>query len=133
MQVRSRLSIGKQSAILGYEGPVDVVDVLGALAVGEQGVEDFYHDLYHHVHHFWCRRHCSVDFETKEEIFDALEYIDESFLTRVDILNCLKNLRVIRSLRKERNRERTERRTPTPAKISFPGEKTCRKSIRIWM
>ena len=40
MQVRSRLSIGKQSAILGYEGAVDVVDVLGALAVGEQGVED---------------------------------------------------------------------------------------------
>jgi len=29
-----------ERAILGYEGTVDVVDVLGALAVGEQGVED---------------------------------------------------------------------------------------------
>jgi len=35
------LRIGKtERAILGYEGAVDVVDVLGALAVGEQGVED---------------------------------------------------------------------------------------------
>jgi len=35
------LCIGKtKHAILGYKGMVDVVDVLGALAVGEQGVED---------------------------------------------------------------------------------------------
>ena len=37
----SLLRIGKtERAILGYEGPVDVVDVLGALAVGGQGAED---------------------------------------------------------------------------------------------
>jgi len=41
----------------------------------------FYHDFYHHIHHFWCRWHRSVNFETTEEIFDALEQIDESFLT----------------------------------------------------
>ena len=29
-----------ERVILGYEGVVDVVNVLGALAVGEQGVED---------------------------------------------------------------------------------------------
>ena len=35
------MCIGKtERAILGYEGTVDVVDVLGALAVGEQEVED---------------------------------------------------------------------------------------------
>ena len=37
----SLLRIGKiERAILGYEGAVDIVDVLGALAVGEQEVED---------------------------------------------------------------------------------------------
>ena len=42
MQVRSRCSAsGKtESFVLGDEGAVDVVDVLGALAVGERGVED---------------------------------------------------------------------------------------------
>ena len=41
----------------------------------------FYHDPYHHVHHFWRRWHRSVDFKTMEEVFDTFEYIDESFLT----------------------------------------------------
>ena len=37
----SLLGIGKpERVILGYEGMVDVVDVLGTLAVGERGVED---------------------------------------------------------------------------------------------
>ena len=37
----SLLRIGKsERAILGYEGTVDVVDVLSALAVGEKGVKD---------------------------------------------------------------------------------------------
>ena len=35
------LRVGKtERLVLGDEGPVDVVDVLGALAVGERGVED---------------------------------------------------------------------------------------------
>jgi len=38
---KSLLCIGEtECAILGYEGVVDVVNILGALAVGEQGVED---------------------------------------------------------------------------------------------
>jgi hypothetical protein len=40
----------------------------------------FYHDFYHHIHHCRRRRHCSVDFETTEEILDTLKYIDEGFL-----------------------------------------------------
>jgi hypothetical protein len=31
---------------------------------------------------------------------------------------------------KKENMERTERRTPNPAKITFAGEKTCQMSIR---
>ena len=42
-----------------------------------------------------------VDFETMEGIFDAPEYIAWSFLTRENILSCLRNMQVIGSLRKE--------------------------------
>jgi hypothetical protein len=48
------------------------------------------HDFHNYIHHFRRRRYLNVDLETMEEIFHAREDINESVLTRTDILCRLK-------------------------------------------
>src|SRR5260221_1229762 len=56
--------------------------------------KNFYHDLYHHVHHFRCRWQRSVNFETMEEVFDTFEYINEGFLARAHVISFLRHVRL---------------------------------------
>ena len=55
--------------------------------------QNLYHDLHNNTHHLRRWRHLGVNLETLEEIFHALEDIDESVLTCTNILSRLKSRR----------------------------------------
>jgi hypothetical protein len=76
------------------------------------------------MHHFWRWSYLRIDFEPSEKTFDTLEDVDKSFLASANIFNCLKEKDVTTGNPKESRNLSTKSRTPTPAKITFAGEKT---------
>jgi hypothetical protein len=52
-------------------------------------------------------------------------------LACTDIFSCLSNARIKMAATKALGRIQTERRTPTPTKMTFAGENTCQMHIRI--
>ena len=83
---------------------------------------DYY--LYNYIPHFGGRLHVDVSFETQKEAFHALEDINDSAVTCLNIPDRLRRGHKIVSAKERRKRIHTERRTPTPTKIAFAGEKT---------
>ena len=84
------------------------------------------------MHHFGRRYHLSVDFEPSEKTLDTLENVDKSFLASANISNCLKGIGVTTGKTDEWRKICTKSRTPTPAKMTFAGEKTCQIHIRAY-
>jgi len=70
-------------------------------------------------------------FKASEKILYAFEDVDESVLARLNILDCLRIVNVNFTLAKVLRWICTERRTPTPAKITFAGENTYRIVIKM--
>jgi hypothetical protein len=72
-----------------------------------------------------------VGLEASEKHFDALEDVDKSVLTCSNILSCLRDAGVTMARTELLKRLHTERRTPTPAKITLAGGNTCHMNVRV--
>ena len=83
----------------------------------------FGHYLNNNIHHFVGRSCFCVDLDTSEKHFDSFENVDKSFLACSNIFSCLRDPYVTTTQAKSINIH-TERRTPTPAKITLAGEKS---------
>jgi hypothetical protein len=105
--------------------------LLDLLRRDRQNRKDLNHDLSDYIHHFLCRRHLSIVFKSSEKILYAFEDIDEIVLACPNVLDCLGIENVDFASSKGQRRLRTERRTPTPAKITFAGENTYQNMIKM--
>ena len=96
-------------------------------------IQDFNRYPHHLVRHRRSQRDLGICFEPSEETVDTSENVDEDVLARSDIVSCLKT----RSQGHEgphkgkKTKSLTRRRTPTPAKTTLAGEKTCQIDIRL--
>ena len=54
--------------------------------------EHLHHNLYDYIRHFGCWSHLGVDFETSEEVFDALKDVDKSVLACMNVYSCLRGV-----------------------------------------
>jgi len=104
-----------------------LLDLLGR---DRQNRKNLNHDLSDYVHHFRRRRHLNIVFKASEKILYAFEDVDEVVLACSNILDSLRIVKVDFA-RAKVQRLRTERRTPTPAKITFAGENTYRNIIKM--
>jgi hypothetical protein len=73
----------------------------------------------------------SVDIQSLEKSFYALEHLKKRVFVRANILGCLRAVRIMMSRKKVLRRVHTERRTPTLAKIAIEGGNACKISIRM--
>jgi hypothetical protein len=96
-----------------------------------KNIENLHHDFGDYIHHFLVICRFSVDLQSLEKRFYALEQLKKSFLARANILGCLRVARITMDRTKVLRRIHTERRTPIPAKIVFAGENTCKICMRM--
>jgi hypothetical protein len=61
-----------------------------------KNTEYLHHYLDDYLRHFRCRWHLSVDFETSEKAFDALEDVNEGVMACANLLGRLRNTGVIK-------------------------------------
>jgi hypothetical protein len=71
-----------------------------------------------------------VNPESSKKLFNPLKNVDNSIFASSDILNCLRKVRVTMAFGKLL-RILTERRMPTPAKITFAGGNACYINERV--
>jgi hypothetical protein len=93
-------------------------------------VEDFGHYVRDRIHHFSIQCRFGVNLQSLEKGFQALEYLKKSFLTRTDILSCLRSDRIMMSRTNILERIHTKSRTPTAVKMAFAGGNACQISMR---
>ena len=91
-----------------------------------KNVEDLHHNFRNCIDHFLFEYCFSVDLQSLEKSFYALEDVTKSVLTCSNILGCLRNVRIRMDRTKVLREIHTERRTPIPANITFAGENSCR-------
>jgi hypothetical protein len=91
--------------------------------------ENFDHYLNDYVHHFRGRPHFCVDLDASEKHLDPLKHVDKSLLACSNIFGCLRSVGITIDHAKS-IRIHTERRMPTPAKITLAGENSCHMHIR---
>ena len=83
------------------------------------------------IHHLDGRRQFCIDLESPEEHFDAFEDVNECVLACLSVLSRLRDVIITMAYAKPIRRLHTERRTPTPANMTFAGENTCQTDMSI--
>ena len=91
--------------------------------------EDLNHYLNDNIHHFRGRSRVCVDSEASEKHLNPLKDVDKSALACSNIFSCLRDVRVTAAHAKLL-RVHTERRMPTPAKMTLAGENSCDMNMR---
>ena len=102
--------------------------LLDFLCCDPKNRQNFDHYLSNHIHHFLGRRQFCINLETSEEYFDPPKKGDECVFASSKIFRRLRDLCVTLAHAKVTGIH-TERRTPTPAKMTLAGEKSCHANM----
>src|ERR1700761_7245984 len=86
--------------------------------------ENLNYDLNYYFHHFRGWPQFRVDLETSEKHFHLPKHVDKGVLARSNIYSCLRDPHVTMS-HAQMLKIHTERRMPTPAKMTLAGENSC--------
>src|SRR6267154_4264176 len=103
--------------------------LLDLLRCDPKNREDFDNYLNDYIHHSRGRLCFWVNLESSKKHFHAIKNVDKRILASSNILNCLREARVTMAYGKSL-RILTERRMPTPAKITFAGGNACYINMR---
>ena len=98
--------------------------LLDFLCCDPENRENLDHYLNDYVHHFRGRLRFCVDLETSEKHLNPFKDVDKCVLARSNIFSCLGE-ECVTVARTKLQRIHTDKRTPTPVKITLAGEKSC--------
>jgi len=96
-------------------------------------VKDFGHYFRDRIHHFLTQCRLSVNLQSLEIGFQALEGLEKGVLACADILSCLRCDHITMGVTNMLEKIPTRRRTPTAVKMAFAGGNACQISMRTWI
>jgi hypothetical protein len=99
--------------------------LLDLFRCNSNNVEDFSHYFRDRIHHFLIECRSSVNLQSLEKGFQALEYLKKRALACTDVLCCLRSDRITMSGSNVLERIHTNKRTPNAVQMAFAGGNAC--------